>query len=352
MPRLHTARFSDIEMERKHLELLFQSNSLHHLILDTCGFPDFGWLPPSRIRHLTLFLFAKCEDTEPLLGHCSANLEVLEITNHSCPMQQSTTLPPFPNLRKLKIIDESFHVTHLDTFVSLAPRLKVLKVYGRREITGLSALPGGLNRLTINRRSIWDGCFGTRPFVHLSHLHLTYSRDKVKDDCTGPIIPIIKDTFPNLTTLKLVIHWEFRDIALLLARHLPKVTRLELTLDNCPGMRAHDFDISPCHSTFAEPRGPLKSLFVNTSRIYAYRILDNCQSWVTGTALGTNPGLGGPYLQEVEVAFFTSWGGSERLPGRSFLTQKYEQWLFWGYSHGQIYKRSCVDTYFGEWKYR
>ena len=235
MPRLHTARFSDIEMEQKHLELLFQSNSLHHLILDTCGLPDFGWLPPSRIRHLTLFLSAKCKNTESLLEYCSGNLEVLEITNHSRPMQQSTTLPPFPNLRKLKIIDKSFHVTHVNTFVSLAPQLKVLEVYGRREITGLSALPGGLNHLTINRRRVWDGCFGTRPFVHLSHLHLTYSRDEVMDDRTGPVLLIIKDIFPNLTTLKLDINWEFCGTALLFARHLPKVTRLEFTVGKFSG---------------------------------------------------------------------------------------------------------------------
>ena len=349
MPRLHTARFSDIVMDKKHLELLFQSNSLHRLIFRACGIPHFGWLPPSRVRHLTLSLFDKCEDTEPLLGHCSANLEVLEFKNHPCPLQQSITLPPFPNLQRLKIIDELSRGTRLDTLVSLAPRLKVFEVYGRSEITGLSALPGGLNRLTINLRMIWDGCFGTRPFVHLSHLHLTYSRAEFKDDCTGPIIPIIKGIFPNLTTLKLDINWEFRDNALLLARHLPKVTRLELTLDRCPGIQAHDFDISPYLSDLAEPRGPLTSLFVDTSRPFVCRIIDRYQRWVTGTVLGTDPGLGGPYLNEVEVAFFTSWE-SHWIPGEPYppSKQKYEQWTFWGYSHGQIYERSCIDTYFAE----
>ena len=335
MPRLHTARFSNIKVEQKHLELLFQSNSLHHLNLHHCGFPRLGWLPPSRIRHL---LFVECQNMEPLLGHCSTNLEVLEITDHKCPMPQSTTLPPFPNLRKAKIIDYSSHVADLNTFVSLAPQLEDLEVFGYSEMTELSALPGGLNRLTINRGRVWEGCFGTRPSVHLSHLHLTYSRDEVEDHCTGPIIPIIKDIFPNLTTLELDIHWEFRDIALLLARHLPKVTRLELTLDGCTGMRAHDFDVSPYLSNFAEPRGPLTSLFVDASRVFRYADanIGTCQSWVTSTVLGTHSGLGGPYLQEVEVVFFR----------KSDLVPKYEQWIFWGYSHGQIYQRSCIDTYF------
>ena len=334
MPRLHTARFSDIEMVQKHLVLLFRSNSLRHLNLYRCGFRHLSWLPPSRIRHL---LFVECENTEPLLGYCGANVEVLEITNHKCPMQQSTTLPPFPNLRKLKIIDKYSHVTHLNTFVSLAPQLKALEVYGRREITGLSALPGGLNRLTINRRRIWDGCFGTRPFIHLSHLHLTYSRDEVMDDRTGPVLLIIKDIFPNLTTLKLDINWEFCGTALFFARHLPKVTRLELTLQHFPGLRRRDFYIGPYLSGLAEPRGPLTSLFVDTSRLSPYVYpnpnMRSCQSWVR-TVLGTHSGLGGPYLQEVEVAFF-----------RCSDSRRWETWVFWGHSHGQMYKRSCMDSY-------
>ena len=346
MPRLHTVCFTDIEMEQQHLELLFQSNSLHHLILRDCGFPHLGRLPPSRIRHLTLSLFVKWKDVEPLLGHCSANLEVLEIFNHLRPMQKSTALPLFLNLRKLKIQDTSNHTTHVNTLTSLAPQLKVLEVYGSAKVAELSALPGGLNHLTINRRGIWDGCFGTPPIVHLSHLHITCYRFAKEDDRRGSILPIIKDTFPNLTTLELTIEWDFRNIALLLARHLPKVTRLELIIDNHLFFRRRDFDVGPYLSYFAEPRGPLTSLYVNMSR--TCELMESCQIWVTGTVLGTDPGLGGAYLQAVEVLSNSHWEASWRTKMSLLSKRKYQEWVFWGDSHRLNYHRSCTDSYVGD----
>jgi len=341
MPRLHTACFIDIEMEQEHLELLFQSNSLHHLLLRRCGFLHLGCLPPSRIRHLTLSLMVEWKDVEPLLRHCSANLEVLEIYNHFRPMQKSTTLPLFPNLRKLKVQDTSNHTTHVNALTSLAPRLKVLEVYGSAKVAELSALPGGLERLTINRLGIWDGCFGTRPIDRLSHLHITYYKFAKEDDRRGSILPITKDTFPNLTTLELTIGWDFRNIALLLARHLPEVTQLELNIDSHLFFRTREFDVNPYLSYFAEPRGPLARLYVNM--LPTWEPMDSCQSWVTDTVLGTDPGLGGPYLQAVEVLSNNHWKASWETRTSLLSKQKDQEWVFWGDSHRLIYQRSCID---------
>jgi len=163
MPRLHTARFSGITMKQEHLALLFQSNSLHTLILFHCRLPRSVRLPPSSIRHLTVSLMGDWPRIESFLGHCSANLEALDFVG---PLRQepgSTRLPLFPKLRKLKFVVTSGLVSHLDTLTSLAPQLEHLEVWGRNSVSGLSALPVSLNRLSINQWAIEHGNFGTRP---------------------------------------------------------------------------------------------------------------------------------------------------------------------------------------------
>jgi len=82
MPRLHTATFYSINLQQRHLALLFRSNSLHRLEISQCYLPRRVFLPPSPIRHLTLSLREDCRYVEPLLGHCSPNLEVLDFNGH------------------------------------------------------------------------------------------------------------------------------------------------------------------------------------------------------------------------------------------------------------------------------
>ena len=342
MPRLHTANFSGFKVKQEHLALLFQSNSLHHLTLSRCGLPISVRLPPSPIRHLTLSLRDNCKHVEPLLGHCSTNLETLDFIGNLSQLQGSTTLPLFPKLRILKFDETIGSISHLDTLISLAPLLEHLEVYGRRDsLSRLSSLPASLNCLGINRWAIGDGDFGTRRFAQLPHLHITHFHDG-PGDRRGWVIPIIQRIFPNLTSLDLDIQWEFRNLALLLARHLPKVTRLKLSI---PWSTVYDLDIGPYLPYFAAPGGPLASLDVNVG--YADKSnIETYKRWVIQTVLGPDLRLGGPYLQEVKMVL-----GNSRRPvvlqtsgkgGCLHSIQGNEECMFWVYSHGQFYEGPYV----------
>ena len=339
MPRLHTASFSRMKVKQEHLALLFQSNCLHHLILFWCDLPRSIRLPESPIRHLTLSLRDNCEHVEPLLRQCSTNLEALNLIGSSSQLPGSTTLPLFPKLREL----EAFGSTcHLNTLISLAPLLEHLTIYGeKKNPSRLPALPTSLNRLSINRWAINDDDYGTRPFVHLRHLHVIHFYDW-EGDRRVSVIPIIQRIFPNLTSLDLDIHQRFRNHALVFARHLPNVTRLKL---NIPWPTAYDLDTVPSLSYFPVPEGPLASLHVNVK--YAHKLdIETYKRWVIHTVLGPDTRFGGPYLQEVEMVF--------EIPQRSVVLrtnekggflqsiQTSEEHMFWVYSHGQIYEGPYV----------
>jgi hypothetical protein len=342
MPRLHTARFAGIKIKREHLALLFQSNSLHHLILSRCGLPRLVRLPPSHIRYLTLSLTDNYSHTEPLLRHCSANLEALDFAVQTPQTPWFTTLPLFPKLRKLKFEESRWSTSHLAILISLAPQLEHLEVYGEREsLSGLSTLPPNLNRLSINQRGI---DFGTHLFIHLSHLHITQYWFVGKDHCRGLAIPIIQHTLPNLTSLDLDIEWSFRNFALLLVRHLPNVTRLKMNISGIPSKK-YDFDIVPHLPYFGEPGGPLARLYVNM-RYDNKDEMETYKSWMIHTVLGHGLRLGGPYLQEVEMVFENSRHCivlHKNDNGGYFQSiQRNEERVSWVYSHGQLHQGPCV----------
>jgi len=301
MPRLHTARFSGVTMKQEHLALLFQSNNLQTLILYQCYLPRLVRLPPSSIRHLTLSLIqSEWQCIESFLGHCSANLEALDFVGHLSQEPGSTRLPLFPKLRKLKFTENSGSISHLDTLTSLAPQLEHLELEERNRFHGLSALPASLNRLSISQWTIETGDFGTRPFVQLLHLHLTFYNH---DSRRGFVIPIIHNTFPNLTRLHVDIDDHSCNFVLLLARTLPNVTWLKLGISGAPLSLNYDYDTSLY--TAETHGGPLASLHVNMVLNGEKHGMELYKKWVIHTVLGPTVGLGGPHLQEVEVEFLT-----------------------------------------------
>jgi len=348
MPRLHTATFSQIKLQQRHLALLFRSNSLHHLILSQCHLPRWVFLPPSPIRHLTLSSRDDCRHVEPLLGHCSPNLEALDFNGHLSqpPGFTRTRLPLFPKLRELKFGGSYRSISDLDTLISLAPQLEHLEYCGGKNVIyRLSALPPSLNRLSINRWAMDDRYYDTRLFIHFPHLHVTHLHDgsEAKGDRRGSVIPIIRRILPNLTSIELTIQWDFRNFALLHARHLPNVTRLKLNI-SCPIV--DDLDIGPYLPYFAAPGGPLASLYVNVEYANEFHI-ETCKSWVIHTVLGPDPGLGGPYLQEVEMVFSDSRSSvvleTKRQKGGCLQSiQRNEERMVWVYSHGRVHQGPYV----------
>ncbi len=162
MPRLHTACFSELQVEQEHLALLFQSNSLHRLILFQCGLPKSVRLPPSPIRHLTLSVREDFKHTKPLLWHCSANLETLDFAGQVWQARGSMEPPHFPKLQKLKFTVTSGSIRHLDTLTSLAPQLEHCDVWIQGySFSDLSALPASLGPLSINQWLLENNDFGT-----------------------------------------------------------------------------------------------------------------------------------------------------------------------------------------------
>jgi len=207
MRRLHTARFFEVNVWQEHLALLFQSNSLHHLILSRCSLPGSVRLPQSHIRDLTLTVEDNCDHMRPLLGHCSANLEALDF---ALDLGQAPffimTLPLFRKLRKLQYTIASRSVRYFVRLASLAPKLEHLEVWVQRYLVHeLPALPASLNHLRTNQWLIEDGFFGTRPFVYLRYLHITNYIHVVGNDHRSSVIPIIQCIFPNLTSLDVEI---------------------------------------------------------------------------------------------------------------------------------------------------
>ena len=343
MPQLHTAAFSGVKVKQEHLALLFQSISLHHLILFRCRLPKSVCLPPSPIRYLTLSMRSDCKLVGPLLGHCSANLETLDFTGQLTQLLGSTTLPLFPKLRKLRFEEAPGSISRLDILISLAPQLEHLEVDGQADfLSRLSALPASLNRFSIGRWMINDRDFGTRPFVHLPHLHITHYHHLTQSDHRGSIIPTIRRIFPNITSLDLDIKWDSRNLALLLARHLPNVTRLGLGIS---GHGVYDLDIGAHLKYFAEPRGPLASLYVYAKCASGFD-METYKSWVIHIVLGPNLGLGGPYLQEVEMIFDNStrslWLSTSGKGGCLQSMERKEERMFWVYSHGQVSEGPCI----------
>ena len=298
MPRLHTACFSCIQVKQEHLALLFKSNTLRCLDLFQCYLPKSLRLPPSPIRYLTLSLRDDCKHMEPLLWHCSTNLEALDLTGQGWQAPESVKPPLFPKLQKIRFTMTSGPTSHLDTLTSLAPQLEHLEVLLQGySFPGLSALPARLNHLSLNQWLIEYGDFGTRPFVHLRHLHITYYVHVEGNDL---FIANIQRIFPNLASLYVEIHYSFRNIVLLLARTLPNVTQLKLKIDRFPlSLLCNDDAISYIAET---PGGRLGRLYVNVLDSQQ-RDMELYKSWVIHTILGPGQGLGGPYLQEVEVAF-------------------------------------------------
>jgi hypothetical protein len=308
MRKLHTARFSEVKVNQEHLALLLQSNNLQHLILFQCGLPRSVRLPPSHIRYLTLWLRDDCNHmhTEPLLRHCSANLEALHIAVHLWQAPLFTTLPQFPKLRKLRFTMVSGSPRYLTILTSLAPNLEHLEVWVQGcEIFGLPTLPTSLNHLRTDQRLIGGGSFGTRPFVHLRHLHIANYVHAAGDNHGSSFIPIIQCIFPNVTSLHVEIHHSSRNIILLLARALPNVTRLKLSIDKF-SLSLHDSgDATP--SITGTPGGPLASLYAQVLDSQK-RDMDFYKSWIIHTVLGHTVGLGGPHLQEVVVSSTTGTG--------------------------------------------
>ncbi len=358
MPQLHTAGFSQIKVKQEYLALLFQSNTLRHLKLIQCGLPKSVRLPPSPIRCLTLSLRDGCKLVEPLLGHCGANLEALDFTGHLPQPLGPTTRPLFPKLRKLRFFLKPGSIHHLDTLISLSPQLEHLEVDGFAYfLSRLSALPASLNRLSIGRWMINDGALGTRRFVrlphlHITHLHITHYHHLAQGDHKGSVIPVIQRTFPNITSLDLDIKWNFRNLALLLARHLPNVARLKLAISSWSSTRGSD--ISPYHPYFAGPGGPLASLHLFV-RCASKHDMDAYKIWVIDTLLGPDPGLGGPYLQEVKMVFDNSTRSvvqrTTRKGGCLQSEERKEDRMFWVYSHGNVSEGPCVEDWdsLGDW---
>ena len=344
MPRLHTACFFWMKVKQEHLALLFQSNNLHHLRLLQCDLPKSIRLPPSPIRYLTLSLKRDCKHMEPLLGHCSANLETLDFAGHLPQLSWSTTPPLFPKLRILRFGEAHGSISHLDTLISFAPQLEHVEVNGHDSLSRLSALPANLNHFSICRRMI-DGDIGTYPFVHLPHLHIKYYHHLARNDHRGSVIPIIQRVFPNLTSLDLDIKWGSRNVALLLARHLPSVTRLKLNISRSG---VYEFDISPYPPSFAEHGGPLASLYLNVEYPSKYS-MGTYKGWAISTVLRPNLGLGGPYLQEVEIVIANPRDsvvlGTYGKGGSLQSIQSIERRMCWVYSRGQIYEGPYVRNH-------
>jgi hypothetical protein len=301
MSLLHTVRFSRIWVDREHLALLLQSNSLHTLALFMCVPPKAAGLPPSYIHHLKVALMDDWRSMEPLLGHCGANLEALDF---SCRLPLSRTLPFFPKLRKLKFGGISMAVNYLETLTSIAPRLEHLEVHGRDRVSGLSTLPTSLNHLTINRWMIEYHYLGTDPFPRLSRLHIKDYNHLEDHTYRRPIIPILQHIFPNLTSLDVNIRYYSRNFVLLLARGLPNVTRLRLDITEERWLQKYD-DIADTSQHLAETlEGPLSSLSVNVTLTYdLQRGIQSCSDWIAHTISRHTTGFGGPYLREVEMVF-------------------------------------------------
>ena len=315
MPRLHTARFSAVRVEQEHLALLFHSSSLHALILVQCRLRKMAYLPPSRIRHLTVRLMDNWLHVEALLAHCGANLETLELFSRVGQLPMSAKLPHLPKLRKLQCMGKSGSTSYLDTLNSLAPQLEDLEVWGREPGSALVALPVGLNRVRIDQWLIENCNFGAHAFVRPQHLHIRYYNH-------GLVIPTIQRIFPNLTSLELDIHFYSRSLALLLARALPKVTRLQLNMSGAP---RHNYDAS--RNTTETREGPLSSIYVNVAflRVLKDR-MELYKEWVTQTILRPTTGLGGPHLQEVEVVF--SLFGTSTPVSWWYWKRVKEEWCF------------------------
>ena len=327
MPRLHTARFSGIIMEQEHLTPLFQSNSLHTLILSRCSLCNMVGLPPPHIRHLTLQSISVDNwlHMVSLFGHCNANLETLDHVGELGQVPGPTRLPIFPKLRNLKLVTASVLVDHIGRFIPLTPQLEHLEIWGSHPNSGLLALPASLNRLTIGQWMVEHSRFDHHPLLHLSHLRIQYYDHVADSNRRGIIIPIIQHAFPNLTSLEVDIRYCSRSFVLLVARSLPYVTRLQLNIKGTLNTLEYNHDTSQYFTETLE--GPLSHLSVDVNVAHHHKSgMELFKKWVIHTVLQPTVGLGGPHLQEVEMVFSRS--GTDILDAWWCWKQVKEKWVF------------------------
>ena len=306
MPRLHTARFFNIKVDQGHLAPLFLSNTLHTLILSQCDLCTMDGLPLPRIRHLTLTLISmsKWPQIVSLFGLCSTNLETLALVSELRLVPGYTKLPIFPKLQNLSFVMRYGPSHFVGTFISLAPQLEHLEIRASRDISRVPNLPASLNLLTTSEGTIQHRLFGPHPLLHLSYLRIDFNGWWADRYSRGRIMPIIQQTFPNITSLEMDIHNCSLGFFLLVARTLPNVTRLQLNITgDLYSLRYDDINMH-----FHEmPEGPLSRLHVKVQMENVQKqSMKLLKEWVLHTVLQPTVGLGGPHLQEVDMVISKS----------------------------------------------
>ena len=304
MPRLHTARFLDINVEKGHLAPLFLSNTLHTLILSQCNFCTMDALPLAHIRHLTLASISRSKwpHIVTLFGHCSANLKTLALVGEL--RQSYIKLPIFPKLQNLSLVMTYGSPGVVGTFIHVTPQLEHLELWACRDMFRLPDLPASLNLLTTSERTIELCSFGHHPLLHLTYLRIHVNCWGADRHSRGRIIPIIQHIFPNITTLEMDICNYSLGFYLLVARTLPNVTRLQLNIKG--DLYSLVYDDTNMHFT-ETPEGPLSRLYVKVQvENVQKQTMKLLKEWVLHTVLQPTVGLGGPHLQEVDMVFSKS----------------------------------------------
>ena len=96
----------------------------------------------------------------------------------------------------------------------------------------------------------------------------------------------------------------------------------------------------------------MASLYVNVEYANEFHI-ETCKFWVIHTVLRPDPGLGGAYLQVVEVVFSDSrslvvrekaeWESQETFRSGCIQSiQRNEERMVWAYSHGRVHEGPYV----------
>ena len=232
-----------------------------------------------------------------LFGHCSANLETLALVGEL--RQSYIKLPIFPKLQKLSLVITYGWLGAVGTFIPVTPQLEHLELWAYRDNFRLPDLPASLNLLTTSERTIELCLFGPHPLLHLSYLRIHFNGWGADRHSRGRIIPIIQQTFPNITSLEMDIRSCSLGFFVLAARTLPNVTRLQLNITGDLYSLLYD----DTNMRFTEtPEGSLSRLYVKVQvENVQKQSMKLLKEWVLHTVLRPTVGLGGPHLQEVDM---------------------------------------------------
>ena len=313
MQHLHTIRLSSIFLSRMYLYTILSSPHLIHLVLDSVQLPKMSTFPPPTLPKLTLRVM-RCpwDSVQPLIAQLATTLEYLELDWCTFWHPSQLQLPSFPCLQELRHQQYYPQGTFpdkdlLNELLRLGSQITHLHLAGHHE--PVTACRKSLQYLDTNILMLSDQVFGTEPFPRLVHLSLTMIQ--AVNPAKYPLTPsFIREHFPNITSLHLLMPWALRNRAMGMARSQHNMRALKLVISIKDGIDDEEsVETNPCFPVDVRDDQPHQTVWpaaLQTIKLEAFQLhgelergATRCIQWVLEDIIPSVTGLGSTGLKSI-----------------------------------------------------